>query len=385
MSEASWLHNATIYHILIDRFAGFPSIDHSDEPVFIGGTLKGITEHLSYLQRLGVTAIWISPFYRTSAYHGYHITDFLSVDPHFGTKQDLKDLIDQTHKRGMKILADFVPNHCSRFHPFFIDAQKNSNSPYRQWFYFTKWPEKYLCFLSISDLPKLNLNNHEVRQHIIDAALYWLSLGFDGFRLDHVIGPSHRFWKYFVSSVKKEYPQIVLIGEAWMQGIKFHELNTIHMDGKLWKWLRGNSSDTLLTSYIGVLDGVLDFRVQQLMKQYVSDASCSKNDLDAMFSNHFKKYPSSYVLPVFLDNHDMDRFMFSCKNNVELLKDAAKILFSLEQPIIIYYGTELGMSQQKSIWSMTDHGDILARAPMQWDKVDSSLFSFYQDLIKQRN
>ncbi len=384
MSEVSWLHNATIYHILIDRFAGFPSIDHSDEPVFIGGTLRGITEHLSYLEKLGVTAIWISPFYQTSAYHGYHITDFLSVDPHFGSKQDLRDLIDQIHKRGMKILADFVPNHCSRFHPFFIDAQKNSNSPYRQWFYFTKWPDEYLCFLSISDLPKLNLENPMVRQHIIDAALYWLSFGFDGFRLDHVIGPSHRFWKYFVSTVKKEYPQIVLIGEAWMQGIKFHELNTIHMDGKYWKWLRGNSSDTLLTSYVGVLDGVLDFRVQQLMKQYVSDASLSKNDLNVMLSNHFKKYPSSYVLPVFLDNHDMDRFMFSCKNNVELLKDAVKVLFSLERPIIIYYGTEIGMSQQKSIWSMTDHGDILARAPMQWDRVDTSIFSFYQDLIKDR-
>lgn len=384
MSEISWINNATIYHILIDRFSGFPTVDHSNEPVFIGGTLKGITKKLPYLEKLGVTALWISPFYQTSAYHGYHITDFFNVDPHFGKKEDLINLITETHKRDMKILADFVPNHCSQFHPFFLDAQKNKDSQYSTWFYFTHWPDEYLCFLSNFDLPKLNLDNVEVKRHIIDAALYWLSLGFDGFRLDHIIGPSHKFWRYFVSSVKKEYPYIVLLGEAWMQGIKFHELNTIHMDGKYWKWFRGNSSDTLLKSYVGLLDGVLDFRVQQLIKQYVCDSSLSHDQFKTMLLDHYKKYPPSYVLPVFLDNHDMNRFLFCSNNNVDLLKKAAKIQFSLHQPAIIYYGTEIGMGQQQSIWSKSTHGDILARSPMQWYKQNSDIFSFYQKLIIQR-
>ncbi len=384
MSKNSWIYNATIYHILIDRFSGFSNTDHKNEPVFIGGTLRGITEKLSYLEKLGITALWISPFYQTSAYHGYHVTDFFKVDAHFGKIEDLTYLISEIHKKGMKIIADFVPNHCSQFHPYFLDAKKNIDSQYHTWFYFSHWPNNYRCFLSNYDLPKLNLENDEVKYHIIDAALYWLSLGFDGFRLDHIIGPSHTFWKYFVSSLKKEYSNIVLLGEAWMQGIKLHELNSIHMDKKYWIWLRGNSSDTLLKSYVGIMDGVLDFRVQQLIKQHICDSSLSHNHLNVLLSEHYKKYPASYVLPVFLDNHDMDRFLFTCNNNVDHLKEAAKIQFSLHQPAIIYYGTEIGMSQQQSIWSKSPHGDNIARSPMQWNKQDRDLFSFYQDLIKQR-
>ncbi|MCK4347917.1 MAG: hypothetical protein KAW47_04800, partial [Thermoplasmatales archaeon] len=108
--------------------------------------------------------------YKTNIYHGYHITDFYQVDPHYGTAEDIKKLIKTVHKYDMQIIADFVPNHCSRGHPFFQDAQHNIKSEYGQWFYFTKWPHEYLCFLSIEDLPKINLNYPPARDHIIDAA-----------------------------------------------------------------------------------------------------------------------------------------------------------------------------------------------------------------------
>jgi glycosidase len=261
MDGVNWFKNAIIYHIFIDRFAGCTS-DKWNEPVFLGGTIKGITKHLPYLDRLGVNTIWLSPFYKTSAYHGYHITDFFKVDPRFGNVNDLKILVKKVHQRDMRIIADFVPNHCSSQHPYFKEARENKNSPYCRWFYFTHWPDDYVCFLSIKELPKLNLDYEPARDHIVQAAQYWLRKGFDGFRLDHVIGPKHSFWNFFRDALKKEFPNVVLIGEAWMQGIKFRELETVNVRGKVWKWVLGGSSDSLLKEYMGELDGVLDFRFQ---------------------------------------------------------------------------------------------------------------------------
>jgi glycosidase len=372
-----------IYHILIDRFAGFPPGKKKDLTDFVGGTLNGIRSKLPYLKDLGVTTLWISPFYKTSAYHGYHITDFYSVDPHFGTEKDLVNLINSVHDEQMHIIADFVPNHCSKSHPFFQEATQHEKSPYRNWFCFADWPKKYLRFLSVDELPKINLSYEPARQHIIDASLYWLGKGLDGFRLDHVIGPSHQFWKQFSQRIKQDYPQVTLIGEAWMQGISFQELTTVNTPWKHLKWLLGSSSDWLLGSYQSVLDGVLDFTGQQLI-QHALHHSVSQKNLKKAFKHHFKKYDPLFLLPLFLDNHDMDRFLFLCGNDKNRLKQAASFQFSLPQPVIIYYGTEVGMSQNQSIWSQPSHGDRLAREPMAWDAIDEDLLGFYQELIQKR-
>jgi len=219
---------------LIDRFSSRTS-NLSNKPIFLGGNLRGITEKIPYLKDLGIDVIWISPFYKTSAYHGYHITDFFKVDPHFGTEEDLVELIDYVHKNNMHIIADFVPNHCSKFHPFFQEAQQDKYSKYRKWFYFQKWPDRCLCFLHFPELPKINLDYPPAREYIINAARYWLRFGLDGFRLDHVIGPSNKFWRIFSREIKKDYPNVILIGEAWMEGIKFSDLKTIKIRGNYFK------------------------------------------------------------------------------------------------------------------------------------------------------
>jgi len=385
MGGVDWFKNAIIYHILIDRFHGFTITENYDKPIFLGGNIKGITEKIPYLLDLGANTIWVSPFYQTSAYHGYHVTDFYKVDQHYGTTEDIKELIKTVHENNMHIIADFVPNHCSKEHPFFKEAQSDKNSRYYDWFFFTEWPNEYLCFLSIKDIPKLNLENPQVRDYIIGAARYWLSLGFDGFRLDHVIGPTHSFWKQFRKDIKTEYPHCVLIGEAWMMGIKKHELNTINVNHKFLKWLLGDSaSDKLLKEYIGILDGVLDFKFQEIIRNYVAYSRISKNKFEKNIKKHYKHFPKNYFLPTFLDNHDMDRFLFQCKDDKDKLKAAAEIQFSIDQPAIIYYGTETGMTQEKSIWDIKSHGDLQARQPMNWNKQDMDLFSFYKELIKKR-
>jgi len=385
MDGVYWFKNAIIYHILIDRFAGFNSTENWDKPTFLGGNIKGIIEKLPYLKKLGINTLWISPFYKTNTYHGYHITDFYQVDPHYGTLEDIKKLIKIVHKYDMRIIADFVPNHCSKNHPFFQDAQQNIKSKYRQWFYFTKWPNEYLSFLSIIDLPKINLNYPPARKHIIDAAKHWLNIGFDGYRLDHIIGPSHNFWKHFIKEIKKEYPHAILIGEAWMQGIKFNELRTINIRWKFLKWLFRASSDNLLKEYILELDGVLDFRLQELLKENIARGNASQpKKLYKKVRRHFRKYPDNYFLNTFLDNHDMNRFLFECKNDKEKLKQAATLQFSIDQPATIYYGTEIGMNQEKSIWEFPAHGDLQARQPMNWKQQDKELLSFYKKLIEQK-
>lgn len=93
-----------IYHILIDRF--FPMRDEDANGNFKGGCIRSIIEHLDYIQGLGMSGIMLTPFYKTATYHGYHIVDFEQVDPHFGTKTDVKELVNEVHKRGMVIVAD---------------------------------------------------------------------------------------------------------------------------------------------------------------------------------------------------------------------------------------------------------------------------------------
>jgi glycosidase len=384
MNGVDWFRNSILYHILIDRFAGFTFTENWEKPLFLGGTLRGIISKLPYLVDLGVTTLWISPFYQTSAYHGYHITDFYQVDPHFGTVADVEDLINAVHDHDLYIIADFVPNHCSTEHPFFQDAQANRGSQYYDWFYFTHWPQDYLRFLSIKEIPKLNLNNLDARDHIVKAAKYWLSLGFDGFRLDHVIGPSHLFWDYFRKEIKETFPNTVLIGEAWMMGIKRQELNTLQVRNKVFKWLSGAASDSLFLEYVGELDGVLDFKVQELIKKYVADPKISEEMLVQQITNHYEKFPEGYFLPTFLDNHDMDRFLFQCRNDKEKLKQAASIQFSLDQPAIIYYGTEVGMTQKQSLWTIPSYGDLQARQPMNWNNQDTELLKFYKTLIQKK-
>ncbi len=386
MTNSDWFKQAIVYHIVIDRFAGFRSGDWNKSE-FLGGNIKSITEKLGYLKTLGVNALWLSPFCETSAYHGYHVTDFMKVEPNFGRLGDLKELIEKANHNGIRIIADFVPNHCSKNHPFFLEAQKDKSSPYVKWFSFKKWPSDYLCFLDVKALPKLNLDYPETRDHIVNAAKYWLSIGIDGFRLDHVMGPTHSFWKYFRKEIKAAFPQAVLIGEAWLEGIRFKHLKTIHIKNKLFRWLFRLSQDSVQKEYYGELDGVLDFKFRELVKIHIARSRMhgQKSILGSALKQHFAEYPGDYFLPTFLDNHDMNRFLFECHNDIEKLKAAAAVQFQFEQPVIIYYGTETGMTHHNAVAVNRPASDLEARQPMNWQNPNVEIFNFYRELIKNRS
>ena len=119
-----------IYHIFIDRFStGNKSLDiklsGKTGKDWLGGNLVGVSKKLEYIKSLGFNAIWLSPIFKSSAYHGYHVTDFFEIDPHFGSKKIFEDLVKRAHSLGLKVILDFIPNHLSKFHPFFKKAQRS--------------------------------------------------------------------------------------------------------------------------------------------------------------------------------------------------------------------------------------------------------------------
>ncbi|MBN1799669.1 MAG: hypothetical protein JW822_13925 [Spirochaetales bacterium] len=379
--------HSVIYHVLIDRFAGYTDGDWQ-KPLFLGGNLRGIIDKFNYLKDLGISVLWLSPFYKTGAYHGYHITDFLSVESHFGSADDLKELIQLAHANKIKVIADFVPNHCSKDHPFFQEALSDPRNPYKSWFVFKRWPDKYLCFMDVKDLPKLNLLNPLVQDYMMTAARHWLAMGLDGFRIDHVVGLPHSFLHKFSTQLEKEFPSAIFIGEAWLERIPFKLLNTIQIKHKYLRWLKGIRQERIQREYINVLDGVLDFKFRELLVTHLVQKNHSPHlprPLGRLLSKHYNNYPAHYFLPTFLDNHDLNRFLFECRQDKEKLKAAVRLQMKTAQPAVIYYGTEIGLTHERPVDPKQAFSDLYARKPMPWDNPDTGLHDFYKACIAQRN
>ncbi|HLF89130.1 MAG TPA: alpha-amylase family glycosyl hydrolase, partial [Anaerolineales bacterium] len=180
-SAPAWTHYAILYHIFLDRF--YPGDGRNWNPTtsvsdFFGGTLCGVIDKLDYLQDLGFNTLWLSPVFASPTHHGYDTTDLFTVEPRLGTNDDLKELIEQAHGRGIRILLDFVPNHWSNQHPTFLDAQTNPGSPYRGWYLWRNWPDEYETFFDVKTMPRLNLRyGSPARAHLFEAARYWLEQG----------------------------------------------------------------------------------------------------------------------------------------------------------------------------------------------------------------
>lgn len=358
-----WLSNARIYHLLIDRFYS-ESMSDGLKPEFAGGTIKGIVEKLDYIKQLGANCLWISPFYKGTSYHGYHIIDYNSVDEHFGTVHDLQLLISEAHARGLKLIADIVPNHCSVHHPFFIDAQKSKDSIYRSWFYFDANGD-YLSFLGFKELVKINLEHREARNYIIGNAVYWASMGFDGYRIDHVIGVPHSFLKEIKKACRKVNPHFVLIGEAWVEGIPSTLFNTLKIKNRLFYRYFGITQKRVQLQYRTVLDAVLDFECRNILLSSLS-LNTPFSKIEKRLKRHFRDYKKDLMPVLFLDNHDTNRIMFECHNDKELVGKLLKLLLSMHKPLAFYSGTEQLLSHKESVQSGKPYADVAVRIPMDW-------------------
>lgn len=378
----NWLNSAIIYQIFIDRFAGCTTDKNSN--AFLGGNLVAATSKLKSIADLGFNTIWLSPYYSCSAYHGYHITNFNEVDPHFGTYADLVAFIDKAHSLNIKVIADFVPNHCSSEHPYFVDACKNAASKYRDWFIFDRWPTAYRCFLNYSELPKFNMNNIDVQEHLLSSARKWINAGFDGLRVDHAIGISFSFLQKLRIEVKQAKPDAVIIGEVWAEGIATSQFNTLEIKRKEFRQQYGIVQEDLQLDYDGVFDGVFDFHLRNLLIEFAHSTTIKeKEQLTKRITQHLSLYSDSYCAIGFLDNHDTDRFLFVCQNNIQCFEQATNLLFSLPIPICIYNGTERGMSQKLALNAKTAYSDLQVRQPIEWN-LSNPILEYFKVKLKEK-
>ncbi|HSH78682.1 MAG TPA: alpha-amylase family glycosyl hydrolase, partial [Herpetosiphonaceae bacterium] len=328
---------------------------------FWGGTLRGVIEKLPYIQTLGVNCLWLSPVFPSPSHHGYDATDFFRVEPRLGTDEDLREMIGASHNMGMRVLLDFVPNHVSNEHTAFRTAVTDPAAPERGWFTFGAWPDEYRSFFGVKTLPQLDNEHLPARRYVIDAARHLLAAGADGFRLDYANGPSHGFWTQFRAETRALKPDSFTVGEI----VETAELQR---------------------SYHGRLDGVLDFLLLQHMRAFFAFDTIGAPAFDSFLQRHLAYFPDEFVLPSFLDNHDMNRFLWIVRGDVRRLKLAALCQFTLPYPPIIYYGTEVGLSQ----WHDLEYPDGSrrmeeSRTPMLWGAdQDSDLLRFYAGLVALR-
>ncbi len=358
-----WIRSEIVYHIFVDRFAkagNNPQIQPKDSyEVFWGGDLWGILEKLDYIQNLGVTMIWLSPICESPTYHSYNPSSYTAVSSHFGGADALLALSREAHRRGMKLMLDFVANHTSDEHPIFVEANTHPESESRNWYSFgEQWPPNgYMAFFSVKHMPQLRTDLEQVRAYLNAAARRWIrDFGADALRLDYVVGPNEEFWSEFQSEIKDENSAVFLLGEIT---VGYKEIER----------------------YAGKLDGYMNFPVTRMLRQVFAQRSRPLSDLVDYIIEAQRMEPATMQGFLGLDNHDMHRFMWLAENDLARLSQAAVFQFSLPWTPIIYYGTEIGLNQT----SGPKGRDAYARPAMNWGNMERNpLLELYKNLIAWR-
>jgi alpha-amylase len=356
----TWWDGVTFYEVFVRSF--YDSDGDGD------GDLPGLIEKLDYLNDgdpatdgdLGVTALWLMPIFASPSYHGYDVTDYYTVNPAYGTNEDFGRLMDEAHKRGIRIIIDLVLNHTSIEHPWFLDSASGPDAERRDWYvwadkdpgYLGPWGQQvwharngsYYYGVFWEGMPDLNLENPEVTAELYEIARYWLEeMGVDGFRLDAVkhfveegeqqvhTEMTHAWLAKFYDFVKGVDPEAFLIGEAW-------------------------DSTALSAMYVGnEVDAVFEFSLATAVLDGVNRGRATP--IVSAMRTVQRSYPEGGFAP-FLTNHDQPRTMTGLRGDWAKAKLAATVLFTLPGTPFAYYGEEIGMAGTKP--------DEKIRTPMQW-------------------
>jgi glycosidase len=352
-SFAGFSSKDVMYLIMIDRFAdGDPTNDGPDHAAELakprgwhGGDLRGITQHLDYLQQLGITTIWITPVYQNhgnQSYHGYGATDMYSVDEHFGTLNDLKDLAAALHARHMKLVLDTVPNHIGPAHPWVRD------SPDPTWFHGTLEHHTIAQgdFAPLTDrhapwrdqrnvtegwfantLPDLNQEDPAVARYLTQNAVWWTEqAGLDGLRIDTFPYVGRPFWRSFHAELHSLYPHVTTVGEVF------------NSDATITSTFAGGVTRTGVDTG---LDTPFDFPTCFALRDvFLKDAPMTKL-ADVLRLDNL--YPHPERLVPFLGNHDTARFLNGPAITPRTLELAFTILTTMRGTPQVYSGDEIAM------------------------------------------
>jgi cyclomaltodextrinase / maltogenic alpha-amylase / neopullulanase len=363
-----WVRDSVFYQIFPERFYnGDPSNDPpgtvawDSAPTrenFFGGDLAGITRKLDHLARLGINALYLTPFFKARTNHRYDISDYLQVDPAAGTLDDFHALIDAAHARGIRVVLDAVFNHCGDgFWAFQDVVQRGAASEYADWFTvrsfpITASPASYQTCGGAAFLPKLNHAHPAVREYLLRVTRYWLEQGADGWRLDVPWKVPVDFWREFRQVALATNPDAYLVAEVW---------RGTH------PWLQGDT-----------VHGVMNYRLRNAILDYCAldhmDAEDFDYELRQLRAEHGPTVPYHLAL---LGSHDTARILTVCGGNADRARLAVIVQFTYLGVPMIYYGDEVGMAGEN---------DPLCRAGMVWDegRWHHALFDTYRRLVRLR-
>ena len=434
-----WVRDAVFYQIFPDRFASSVRVpkpgtmERWDAPPtphgFKGGDLLGIAEHLDELREMGITALYLNPVFASASNHRYHTVDYELVDPLLGGDAALRELLDEAHARGMRVVLDGVFNHASRgFWPFHHVMENGAASPYRDWFYLdpdvlsgrrglTAYPGRaeieamerlqaaartmgsaagqnanaggspehiqagsasqrvlgYQAWWDLPALPKLNHANPAVCEYLYGVAERWMRFGVDGWRLDvpeEISEPG--FWEEFRRRVLAVNPDAYLVGEIWTPAPE---------------WLAGQRFHAVMNYPLA--EAILSFTgAGRLAEPLVAKTHEYARHVRAIDGSEFGRqlagvmaaYPPEVVSLQLnlLDSHDTPRFLSLAGGDATALRLAALIQMTLPGAPCIYYGDEVGLAGRE---------DPDCRRAYPWDpaRQDRSLREFIAGLVALRH
>jgi maltose alpha-D-glucosyltransferase / alpha-amylase len=406
MTNPSWYMNAVFYEVFVRAFHDSDGDGHGD--------LRGLIEKLDYLQALGVDCLWLLPIYQSPFRDGgYDISDYRQVLPEFGNRQDLIDLLQAAHWRGLRVVADLVLNHTSDQHPWFQSARTSKKSSFRDYYVWSDTDQKYqdarIIFIDTESSnwtwdekaeqyfwhrfyafqPDLNFDNPRVRQEMLEVARFWLDLGVDGFRVDAVpylieregtncenLPETHAYLKELRRMIDLYYPGRVLLCEAnqWPEDVRayFGEGDEFHM---------GFHFPLMPRLFMGLRQGLVEPIAWALERTPPIPPGCQ---WCTFLRNHdeltlemvtieerdwmWKEYAPESRMHLNLGiRRRLAPLLDNDRRKIEL---AYSLLFTLPGSPIIYYGDEIGMGD--NIW-LDDRDGV--RTPMQWDSSPTAGFS----------
>lgn len=372
-----------LYMLMPDRFAnGNPKNDvikgmedqlcNRNEPSLRhGGDLEGLRQHLDYFTNLGVTALWLTPVLENdrpadggkhSTYHGYATTDYYRVDPRFGTNEEYKALVNECHKKGLKVVMDMIFNHCGDYHPWAKHTRIDENGktikdyPSKDWFnspnYGLQTSYKLTPVLDpyaskvdmketvdgwfVPSMPDLNQRNPHVIKYLIQNSIWWIeTVGIDGIRMDTYPYADRQAMADWMKVLNKEYPNFNTVGETWVTEPAYTAA-----------WQKDSKLSDINSNLKTVMDFAFFDRLSQAKNEETDDWWKGWNRIyNSLCYDYLYTDPSSVM--AFIENHDTDRYLGNGKDSTAL-KQAYALLLTMKRIPQLYYGTEILMNGTKT-------------------------------------
>ena len=383
-----------LYMLMPDRFASSGKnlevkglnaykVDRSQPSLRHGGDLEGLRQHLDYFTELGVTALWFTPVLennspdhgKTSTYHGYATTDYYRVDPRFGSNADYRRLVDDAHKKGLKVVMDMIFNHCGFEHPWVkdmptkdwfntpewlypenqkytvktqtMDGEQTTNTKYLQTSYkLTPVLDPYASKVDLHEtvdgwfvptMPDLNQRNEHLMTYLIQNSEWWIeTVGIDGIRMDTYPYADRKGMARWMEVLNEEYPNFNTVGETWVTEPAYTAA-----------WQKDSPLQKENSNLKTVMDFAFFDRVNQAKNEETDAWWNGFNRIyNSLCYDYLYKDPSHVM--AFIENHDTDRFLGETQDTLAL-KQALALLLTVKRIPQLYYGTEVLMNGTKQV------------------------------------